>query len=253
MKRDYELDVDERLNFFNNLAGPTKGFVVLDTCILGEFGFLNLLKPENLHGQELKKTLSAECDLLERLHNLFKEKNFVFPPEVRGEYKFMTNLLEDYGKYNGENGLYIPLIRARHQLFNDLPHILEILPNSILQYGSTIDDAIMDISHEIYESNPYLKLARTSKFCLPANAFNDERIIAKSFALSYLSPTRIVSGDRDFIEIYKGLVLNADRFMQRGVPSLPDNPLELVFVNKSGNTELFNFDRVRRHQTHRDS
>ncbi len=253
MKRDYELNIDERLAFFKNLIAPYGGFVVLDTGIIGGFDFSALLKHEEIHGSELKETLSAECNLLGRLHKLFKEGNFVFPHEVCAEYKFMTNLLEDYGRDNGENGWYIPLIRARRQLFNDLPRVCEVLPDAILQYGLTIENTVLDISREVYDSNPHLKYGRASKTGLPSNKFNDERILAKSFALSYICPTRVVSCDRDFVDIYQGIALNADRFMQRGVPSLPDNPFELVFVGKNGSTELLDFSRVRRRRTHGDN
>ncbi len=253
MKRDYELNIDERLVFFKNLATQSKGFVVLDTGIIGGFDFSALLKYENIHGSDLKEILSAECNLLERLHKLFKEGSFVFPHEVCGEYKLMTNNLENYGKSTGENGWYIPLIRARRQLFNDLPRVCEILPDSILHYGSTIENTVLNISREVYDSNPPIKQLRKCKKGLPSNEFNDERILAKSFALSYLRPTRVVSCDRDFVDIYQGIALNADRFMQQGVPSLPDNPFELVFVSHTGNTELFDFGRVRRRRTHGDS
>ncbi len=253
MKQDYELNIGERFAFFKNLVAPSGGFVVLDTGVLGGFDFSALLKSGNLHGQELKETLSAECVLLEKLHSLFKEKNFVFPQEVRGEYKLMTNRLEDHGRYNGEHGWYIPLVRARRQLFNDLPCVNDILPISIMSYMSTIENVVIDISREIYNSNLHLKRAREFKKGLPKHILDDEIILAKSFALSYVSPTRVVSGDRDFVEIYRGMALNADLFMQRSVPSLPDNPFELVFVGKTGNTELFDFSRARRRRTHRDN
>ncbi len=253
MKQDYELDVDERFAFFKNLVAPSGGFVVLDTGVIGGFDFSALLKSGELHGQELKKTLSAECALLERLHNLFKEKCFVFPQEVRGEYKLLTNRLEDQGRYHGENGWYIPLIRARRQLFNDSPQFHEILHSSILPHVSIIEKAVIDISREVYNSNISLKQAREFKRGLPKHITDDEMILAKSFAMSYASPTRVVSGDGDFVEIYRGIALNADMFMQRGVPSLPDNPFELVFVGKTGNTELFDFSRARRRRTYRDN
>ncbi len=253
MKQDYELDVDERFNFFKNLAAPSGGFVVLDTGVIGGFDFSALLKHGEIHGQELKETLSAECALLEKLHNLFKEGKFVFPQEVRGEYKLMTNRLEDHGKYYGENGWYIPLIRARRHLFNDSPQVHEILPNSFLSYVSTIENTVIDISREVYNSNISLKHAREFKKGLPKHTLDDEIILAKSFALSYASPTRVVSGDRDFVEIYRGMALNADMFMQRGIPSLPDNSFELVFVSRTGNTELFDFNRAKRRRTRGDN
>ena len=252
MKHDRELDVDERVAFFKKLAAPTGSRVVLDTGIIGGFDFSALLKAGTLHGPELQDTLSAECLLLNQLHDLFKERGFVFPQEVREEYKLMTKHLEGNGRYNGEHGWYSPMIRARRQLFYGLPRVRELLPRSILPHIPTIEGVVVDISREVYDSNPSLRHARETKKGLAAHALDDEHILAKGFALSYGAPVRVVSGDRDFVEIYRGIALNTDRFIQQGVPSLPKNPFELVFIWLRGSTELFDFTRVRRHQNYKD-
>src|SRR3989344_5177150 len=250
MKHDRELDVDERVAFFRKFPVHQGSRVVLDTGILGGFDFSALLKPGTLHGPELQDTLSAECALLDELRTIFREGGFVFPQEVREEYKLMTKHLESNGRYNGEHGWYSPMIRARRRLFDDLPRVRELVPKSILPYTEFIDETVIDISREVYESNPALKNARETKKGLAAHALDDEHILAKGFALSYGAPVRVVSSDRDFVAIYRGIALNTDRFIQNSIPSLPDNPFELIFIGLRVSTELFDFTRVRRYHTY---
>lgn len=244
------LNVEERVDFFKLLVRHSESKFILDTGILGVFDFSSMFKLERPSDSRMLKILRAETTLLERMKSLFREEEIVFPNEVRKEYDFFTNVLERQSRERNEYDSYVPMLRARKNLLWHQPTVGDLISKDILPYSGKIDETVRDISNSFYNTHNIQRKNRENKGGVPEHAFNDEHILAKAFTLTYSHPVRLVSPDTDFIVLYREIMLNLDKFFQNGVPSLPDNIFDLVFVGHNGSMELFNPESVRRNNAY---
>jgi hypothetical protein len=250
MKPGRDLDVDDRVNVFNMLSAPRGTYTLIDTGVFGLLDFASLLPcgvPSR--GVRICDALSAHNSLLHLLTAIVASGEYVLPEEVRDEYHAVTRVFEHIGSGERGVGQYSAAARARRRLFSTIPRLETTLNEQGRTNLETVTHTIISLSDALYAEDISLANNRAAKRKTSGNEQNDERILAKAFALSYRAPVRVVSADRDFIHLYESLVLGVESFLTNGVTSLPDTLPQLVYLRQNGTIELFDARRTRRRRT----
>jgi|TARA_Y100000034_G_scaffold127160_1_gene179542 hypothetical protein len=259
-----DLGVRERIETIEEMA-KTPGYIVLDSSLI-----CNLIEThrdyKKISPEEELDMLKGQIDLTRRLRYCVSDNDrFVFPEEIRNELEssaknYMVRKRRSRRrtgrrrafKGNGEqkrNDFYSyfkelgkawgDLIHERTKFVADTNYLEDRLPELERGMLEDFETTVMDLSDKFYDSNMRMRAKRLSEGA-DENRYNDEKILAKSFALSEVMPVTVVSRDWDFKSIYSAMFRNLDRFIDNGIPGLPAFNLDLLIFDGKGSFQYFN-------------
>lgn len=261
---NYELDLEERFSILNDMAEST-GYVVMDTSAICNFIKSNYFNGEKNFEEELE-VVKENIRFTRYLRHLVSEKNgIVFPEEVKKEFDFFTkdaliNKKRSIGKfgkkrsnshcknYDLSDKLYSlakevkrnlkVLMKERNKFLREMPGVEKEINHRVKGFTCGIEGTILELSRKYFSRN-IDKRNKRFESSYHGHRQNDEKIIAKSFALSYNSPVTMVTSDKDFLVIYNEIFYNLDKFSKNGLPSLPRFNLNLFLLNQDGSFKYF--------------
>lgn len=224
MKPDKDLDYGERIEFIRKFDSDG-GYVVLDNSAIMRVEFADYSVGFNGQGNGL---ITADIHLMRGLAALFRENtSFVFPDYVRTEYREGARNLERF-KYR--NGLLAQqLAHEKHGLEQSMRSVKSVVSPEVAGIIPNLERIFCLLSEEFYEKHPHLRKQRDYKRSLSqsGNEQDDEKILAQAFALTYEKPTKVVSSDPDFEDIYAAAFLDSASLPSHGV-SMPRNELQII-------------------------
>lgn len=232
--------MEEDINYFDLLGrlSQQNGFVVLDSSFLCRL--VNLQDIQYSGPEDELHFIRKEIELIKDIKPFFRDAERVLvTSEVVGESEQYNSKLtrkkkskrrssrikthrDWYGDAGRRKSLHKQvsnelkrLIRERHGLLNLIGLADDEIPEHYFESKTEgepykrLESTVLKLSEEHFGKNNITRYRGST--VLKDNEDNDEKILAKCFALSYCAPVSVLSSDSDFEHIYRAIYLNLDK------------------------------------------